>query len=134
MWFYDNGRPATKTAKWYGLFVLNAVFNLIGWFIMGAGTYAAVVQIRNDIGQGNVTSSALPDPHSPTVVVADKQAIFLCRQQRIYIVAKKQLASLTRLTAFGDAIAARMSPCRPNLADSTANNSKGERHAMHMLE
>ena len=62
MWFYDNWRSppgqdgSGRTKRWYFLWGMNVLFNLIGWFIMGAGTYAAVVQIKDDIGEGNVSS------------------------------------------------------------------------------
>ncbi|ORX33435.1 transmembrane amino acid transporter protein-domain-containing protein [Kockovaella imperatae] len=55
MWIYDNVRNQ-RTRNWYLLMAMNIIFNLIGWFIMGAGTYAAVMQIKADVGAGNKTS------------------------------------------------------------------------------
>ena len=55
MWFYDNWRKP-RTRLWWFLVVMNAAFQVVGWFIMGAGTYAAAIQIRNDIADGNKTS------------------------------------------------------------------------------
>ena len=52
MWLYDNWR-LPKSRNWYLLTAMNVFFNVIGWFIMGAGTYAAAVQIKADIGAGN---------------------------------------------------------------------------------
>ena len=55
MWIYDNFR-AERTRSWYALLAMNIVFNIIGWYIMGAGTYAAAVQIKSDVGAGNKSS------------------------------------------------------------------------------
>ena len=55
MWLHDNWR-GRRTRSWWFLTAMNIIFNIIGWFIMGAGTYAAAMQIKSDVGAGDKTA------------------------------------------------------------------------------
>lgn len=47
MWLYDNWKVPSRTMSWKLKVAINVIMNLIGWFIMGVGTYAAVIEIKN---------------------------------------------------------------------------------------
>jgi hypothetical protein len=55
MWMFDHWKPKQRTAGWAATFAITAAIHVIGWFIMIAGTYAAVVGIKNDLNEGNTT-------------------------------------------------------------------------------
>jgi hypothetical protein len=56
MWIWDNWRtPARGSLKWKSLVAMNSVFIVIGFFIMVAGTYGAVVAIDNSFAAGNTS-------------------------------------------------------------------------------
>lgn len=56
MWMFDNWNPARRTTGWAVTFFITALIHVLGWFIMIAGTYAAIVGINNDLNSGNTTS------------------------------------------------------------------------------
>ncbi|QPK66786.1 hypothetical protein CNBG_10000 [Cryptococcus deuterogattii R265] len=47
MWLYDNWKVPSRTMLWKLKVAINVIMNLMGWFIMGVGTYAAVIEIKN---------------------------------------------------------------------------------------
>ncbi|WVR08402.1 hypothetical protein IAU60_005457 [Kwoniella sp. DSM 27419] len=57
MWIWDNWRsPNRGSTKWNLLVLMNVVFFILGWFLMVAGTYGAVVTINNNLNNGNKVS------------------------------------------------------------------------------
>ncbi|WRT70458.1 uncharacterized protein IL334_007456 [Kwoniella shivajii] len=58
MWMWDNWTSASRgTRRWTLLMIMNLSYFIIGWFLMVAGTYAAVVTINNNFKSGDVGSS-----------------------------------------------------------------------------
>ncbi|WWC61558.1 uncharacterized protein I303_104142 [Kwoniella dejecticola CBS 10117] len=47
MWLYDNWTTEKRDNTWKVMSAFNIIINVLGWFIMGMGTYAAVIEIKN---------------------------------------------------------------------------------------
>lgn len=54
MYLYDTWR-LPKTRNWWLLTAMNIAFVIIGFFLMIAGTYGAVVLINDDLSSGDKT-------------------------------------------------------------------------------
>ncbi|WVQ95771.1 hypothetical protein IAU59_002870 [Kwoniella sp. CBS 9459] len=58
MWMWDNWRaPNRGSTKWKLLMAMNVILFILGWFLMVAGTYGAVVTINNSFKNGSVGSA-----------------------------------------------------------------------------
>ncbi|KAK6906696.1 hypothetical protein I203_100683 [Kwoniella mangroviensis CBS 8507] len=57
MWMWDNWRATNRgTRKWNLMMAMNAIFFVLGCFLMVAGTYAAAVVINDSLNSGDAGS------------------------------------------------------------------------------
>lgn len=79
MYLYDTWR-LPKSRNWFILTTMNISFVVIGFFLMIAGTYGAVVLINDDLSAGDKTKS-VPSVSSGNYYgnwVADIDSPFSC--------------------------------------------------------
>lgn len=55
MWMWDNWRAA-RSRWWWTTMIFSAIFFVLGWFLMVAGTYGSVVIINNSLNSGQTVS------------------------------------------------------------------------------